>query len=333
MTDPLVEVVMPTVGRPSLGEALAPLVGRIPVVVVDDRRGDVAPLGLPDGVRVVRSGGWGPAAARNAGWRASRARWVAFLDDDVRPPEGWVAALHRDLARCTPDVGAMQGRLVVPLPTDRRPTDWERSTAGLESAVWATADLAYRRETLLQTGGFDERFPRAYREDADLGLRVTDAGWRIVRGSRHVEHPVRPARWTQSLRSQRGNADDVLMRALHGPDWRGRAHIPPGRRRWHLATTAALLLSLGGAVVGSRRNAVAGGGAWLALTADLVARRVAPGPPTPAEVAAMTATSLVLPLAAAGWWLTGWVRLPALLRQPGPVPADVAGEAAVRGSA
>ncbi|MGI8537150.1 MAG: glycosyltransferase family 2 protein [Mycobacteriales bacterium] len=332
MTEPLVEVVMPTVGRPSLTAALAPLLGRIPVVVVDDRPGTPGPLDLPDGVRVVRSGGRGPAAARNAGWHTSRATWVAFLDDDVRPPSTWVAALHRDLARCAPDVGGTQGRLVVPLPTDRRPTDWERSTAGLETAVWATADLAYRRQTLRQAGGFDGRFPRAYREDADLGLRVVAAGWRIARGTRQVEHPVRPADWTQSIRSQRGNADDVLMRALHGPRWRARAHVPPGRRRWHLATAASLLLSLGGAVVGSRRTALAGAAAWLALTADLVVRRVAPGPRTPAEVATMTATSAVLPLAAAAWWLTGWLRLPALLRQPGPVPDD-GGGTAVRNSA
>lgn len=332
MSDPLVEVVVPTVGRPSLYETLAPLVGRVPVVVVDDRPGTPAPLDLPGGVRVVRSGGRGPAAARNAGWRASRARWIAFLDDDVLPPDRWVTGLHRDLARCGPDVGGTQGRLVVPLPADRRPTDWERSTAGLETAVWATADLAYRRETLLRTGGFDERFPRAYREDADLGLRVEQAGWRIVRGTRQVEHPARPAPWTQSIRSQRGNADDVLMRALHGPHWRARAHVPAGRRRWHLATTAALMLSLAGSVRGSRCTAVVGASAWSALTADLVVRRVAPGPRTPHEVAAMTATSAVLPLAAVRWWLTGWLRLPALVRQAGPAPS-AAGGPAVRSSA
>lgn len=319
MTEPLVAVVMPTVGRASLAPALAPLVGRLPVVVVDDRPGSSAPLGVPAGVTVVRSGGRGPAAARNAGWRATGASWIAFLDDDVLPPRDWVEALHGDLARCTAEVGGSQGRLVVPLPAGRRPTDWERSTAGLESAVWATADLAYRRAALLQVGGFDERFPRAYREDADLGLRVEEAGWRIVRGDRHVHHPVRPARWTQSVRSQRGNADDVLMRAVHGRRWRARAHVPPGRRRWHLATTAALAVAAAGAARADKRTAVTAGLGWLALTADLTARRVAPGPRTPAEVVTMTATSVALPLAAVRWWLSGWVRLPALLRQRGPV--------------
>ena len=311
-----VEVVMPTVGRPSLHAALDPLLARVKVVVVDDRpAGD--DLDLPGEVRVIRSWGRGPAAARNAGWRATDAEWIAFLDDDVLPPQDWVEQLERDLAACGADVGATQGGIHVPLPADRRPTDWERSTAGLETAVWATADMAYRRAALEQVGGFDERFPRAYREDADLGLRVTSAGWRIVRGQRRVDHPVRPASWRQSIRSQRGNADDVLMRALHGPDWRTRAHVPAGRRPWHLATTVALLAAL------HPRTRSAGALAWTALTADFARRRIVPGPRTPREVAAMAVTSAAIPVAATGWWLAGWARLPALLRRgPGPVDGD-----------
>jgi hypothetical protein len=304
-----VEVVMPTVGRPSLHAALRPLLGRVPITVVDDRR--TGPdLELPAGVRVLRSWGRGPAAARNTGWRASEAAWIAFVDDDVLPPGDWVDQLHRDLAGCGPRVGATQGRIRVPLPPDRRPTDWERSTAGLESAVWPTADMTYRRAALEQVGGFDERFPRAYREDADLGLRVAEAGWRMVVGRRQVEHPVRPASWRQSIRSQRGNADDALMRAKHGPDWRERAHVPRGRRRWHLTTTAALLAA---AHPATRRPALL---AWAALTADLARRRIAPGPRTAQEVATMAVTSAAIPLAATWWWLLGWLRLPRLLRTP-----------------
>jgi hypothetical protein len=302
---------MPTVGRPSLSAALTPLLGRVKVVVVDDRPAG-ADLDLPDGVRVLRSWGGGPATARNAGWLATDAAWVAFLDDDVVPPADWVDRLERDLAACDADVGACQGRVRVPLPADRPPTDWERSTAGLETAVWATADMAYRRTALEDVGGFDERFPRAYREDADLGLRVVQAGWRIERGTRTVDHPVRPTSWRQSIRSQRGNADDVLMRALHGCDWRTRAAVPAGRRPWHLATTAALLATA------HPRTRVAGGLMWGALTSDLARRRIAPGPRTPAEVATMAITSAVLPVAATWWWLVGWARLPGHLRRGRP---------------
>jgi GT2 family glycosyltransferase len=77
-------------------------------------------------------------------------------------------------------VAATQGRVQVPLPTARRPTDWERSTAGLVTAPWITADMTYRRSALSAVGGFDERFPRAFREDSDLALRVQAAGGRLV---------------------------------------------------------------------------------------------------------------------------------------------------------
>src|SRR5918994_206231 len=61
-------------------------------------------------------------------------------------------------------------------------------------------------------------------------LRVVGTGARLVRGRRWITHPVRPVdRWV-SVRVQAGNADDVLMRRLHGPDWRGRPGAPPPRR-------------------------------------------------------------------------------------------------------
>ncbi|HET9691283.1 MAG TPA: HAD-IIIA family hydrolase [Acidimicrobiales bacterium] len=297
-------VVVPTVGRPSLAATLAPLGSACPapceVIVVDDRPQPAAPLAVPAFATVVTSGGRGPAAARNVGWRAATAPWVAFLDDDVVPPGDWCAALAADLADAealSPDglVAASQGCIHVPLPADRRPTDWERCTAGLEQACWATADMAYRRDVLAEVGGFDERFPRAFREDADLGLRTTDAGYLIVRGARIVDHPVRPADWRASLRGQRGNADDVLMGALHGHGWRTRAGAEPGRNAAHRATIAAGLAALGLAAGGRHRAAAAAAAAWAAATVRFAAARIAPGPRTPAEVATMVVTSAAIP--------------------------------------
>ncbi len=310
------DIVVPTVGRPCLGVLLDALAAEgvdADVILVDDRRRATTPLipnGAPAGlpVEVLRGRGQGPAAARNLGWRAARREWVAFLDDDVVPEPGWAASLADDLAACPPDVAATQGGLVVPLPPDRRPTDWERNVAGLERARWATADMAYRRRMLEAVGGFDERFPRAYREDADLGLRVLDAGGRIVTGQRWISHPVRPAPWHVSVGKQAGNADDALMDALHGPDWRRRAGAPPGRRRRHLAVVGAAGTSVAAALVQRRALALAAGVAWGVGTAELAWRRIAPGPRTPGEVAAMVATSVALPFAASGHWLAGRLR-------------------------
>jgi histidinol-phosphate phosphatase family protein len=314
---PLFDVVVPTAGRPSLQEligALASAAGPRPgrIIVVDDRRQPDAPLPLgpkPNELLVLRSDGRGPAAARNAGWRHSSAQWVAFLDDDVIPGTSWFAQLGADLDALPADVAGSQGRVEVPLPGSRQPTDWARNVKGLESAQWATADIAYRRTVLALLGGFDERFPRAYREDADLGLRVVGSGYRIVRGERRTVHLVRPAdRWI-SLRLQAGNADDVLMTKLHGRRWRELAGAPQGRRRWHLMTAGMGCLAIAAAATGRKRMALAAAAGWGLLTSELAWSRISPGPRDRREVATMIATSVALPAVATWHYLKGLARV------------------------
>jgi glycosyltransferase involved in cell wall biosynthesis len=332
---PRYDVVVPTLGRRSLRDLIAALAtgpGPLPgqVVLVDDRpepvrelrpllagpetlwTGDpvleTVPPSLAGRIVVVAGPAAGPAAARNHGWRSTTAPWVAFLDDDVVPSGDWRARLAEDIAAAPADLAGSQGQVRVPVPAGRRPTDWERNLEGLERARWATADLAYRRTALASVGGFDERFPRAYREDADLGLRLTRAGWRIEPGRRRTSHPVRPADALVSVRLQAGNADDVLAFALHGRGWREAAGVPAGRRPRHLAITAAGVTGVAGLLLRRRRLAAAGLGSWLAGTAELAWARIAPGPRTPAEVATMVGTSTLLPAAASLHWLGGIVR-------------------------
>ncbi|RCG30256.1 glycosyltransferase [Sphaerisporangium album] len=335
----MITVVIPTIGRRSLRRLLAALGPDVDTIVVDDRPRFCPSLAVPPHVRVLRTGGRGPAAARNAGWRAASTQWVAFLDDDVLPPPGWTDALLADLCGLAEDVAGSQGRLTVPLPAERRPTDAERNTAALMDAGWATADMAYRRDALEAVGGFDERFPRAYREDADLALRLLKAGYGLVKGKRTTEHPVRDDGFWTSVRAQRGNADDALMRRLHGPGWRTAIGGAPGRLALHALTSALGLAACALFVVGSGRGrehtrpgragtagsrvrgahgaasgvagrapAAAAGLGWLVLTTDFVWARVAPGPRTPAEVLRMAVTSVVIPPVACVHRLRGELR-------------------------
>ncbi|MFJ7230840.1 glycosyltransferase [Streptomyces tendae] len=314
-------VVVPTLVRDTLADCLAALVaahGPDPdeIVLVDDRPEPDADPGalehaltvlgdLRERTVVLRSGGRGPAAARNTGARAVTSPWTAFLDDDVQVGPHWCDQLIHDLAEAAPDTGAVQGVIAVPLPGERRPTDWERGTAGLAQARWITADMAYRTDVLKQAGGFDERFTRAFREDADLALRVLDAGWRIRRGRRTTRHPVRPAaRWV-SLKQQRGNADDALMRRLHGPDWWAKAVAPRGRIRRHAAITAAGTAALVLAAAGRPRAAAVAGAGWAAGTAEFAWARIAPGPRTRHEITTMLVTSALIPPAATWHRLSG----------------------------
>jgi hypothetical protein len=331
-----VTIVVPTVGRPSLAHLLGVLAAQPPiavtsaarppveVLVVDDRIERGTELAVPAWVTVLPGAGRGPAAARNTGWRAARHEWIAFLDDDVVPDPDWLAGLAADLTGTPDHVGGVQGVLRVPLPADRRPTDWERVTAGLADGAWLTADMAYRRVALERAGGFDERLPRAFREDAELAHRVRRAGWSLRRGARRTTHPVRTEdRWV-SVRSQRGNADDALLRRLYGPRWRTLLDVPAGRRHRHGAITAAGLASLGATLAalatgrrGWRTTALLAAVAWAAGTAEFAAARIVPGPRDRREVTTLLATSVVIPPFAVADWLRGWWRW----RGARPVPA------------
>ncbi|MBV9648471.1 MAG: glycosyltransferase, partial [Candidatus Eremiobacteraeota bacterium] len=295
------DIVVPTIGRPSLRELLAALAqgeGPLPesLIVVDDRRDAREPLdlgGLAPAIsarlRIVPSGKHathGPAAARNRGWRAGDAPWISFLDDDVVPSATWLRDLREDLGACEPRCAGSAGNVRVPLPSGRMPTDYERNVHGLEEARYITADCAYRRSALQATGGFDERFRRAYREDADLALHVLASGATIARGRRLVMHPVREADPWISVRLQAGNADDALMARLHGPDWRKRAGATRGRFCDHAITVAFAAFALASAA------------AWLWKTAAFAFARIAAGPRTFREIATMLITSVAIPFAA-----------------------------------
>ncbi|MBM2621468.1 glycosyltransferase [Actinoplanes sp. LDG1-06] len=303
-----ITVVVPTLGRLSLLDLLArvPAGPGLEVLVVDDRPDQARPLPVPDGVRVIAGRAHGPAAARNDGWRVAGNEWVAFLDDDVVPDRDWAGQLAADLAGAGDDVGGVQGVVRVPRPEGRRPTDWERVTAGLAEGAWITADMAYRRAALERCGGFDERLPRAFREDAELAFRVRKQGWKLTHGRRRITHPVRPESPWVSVRTQRGNADDALLRRLYGRRWRELLDIPPGRRPRHVAVTAAGLTALALAACRRPVPAAAAGLVWAAGTAEFAAARIGPGPRDAREVATMLATSAVIPPVATWHWLRGW---------------------------
>lgn len=313
-----VSVVVPTTGRARLARVLddvcAPGAVVREVIVVDDRPAPDTPLpgvrprDQAPPVRVLRTGGRGPAAARNAGWRAAAPGWVAFVDDDVEPGPDWADGLAADLARACSAVGAVQARISVPLPEHRRPTDAERNTAGLATARWITADMAYRTAALAAVGGFDAGFPRAYREDADLALRVLAAGYRITVGDRVTTHPARAGGPLASVRAQAGNADNARMRRKHGPGWRDATAAGPGMLGTHLLTTAAAALAVVAGATGFRRTARTAAGVWAGSTAAFAARRIRPGPRTPAEVATMLLTSMLIPAVACGRRIAGELR-------------------------
>lgn len=312
----LATIVIPTIGRESLGVLLRSLSGFDgDVYVVDDRpnRGPLALQGNVPRLTVLLGRARGPAHARNVGWRHARTPWVVFLDDDVEPASDWLADLESDLAVAQTvsvergRVDGVQGRIRVPHGPGPQ-SDGEWTTRSLENARWITADMAYRREALARCGGFDERFTRAFREDADLAIRVRAAGGTLMEGRRMSLHPSRREPWWACLGHQRGNADDMLMRRLHGPEWRRAASASRGLRRYHLATSLALGTLVTAGSFRRRRLAMSSGAVGAALIGAIAARRIQDSGVRGGEIAKVAATTPLLPILATAWTAWGAVK-------------------------
>ena len=240
----------------------------------------------------------GPAAARNAGWRAAEGPFIAFTDDDCLPQPGWLAAGFEALSG---GADAAWGRLEMPLPP--RPTDYQRDAAGLAAAVFVTANCFCRRAALEKVGGFDERFTAAWREDSDLYFSLLERNCRIVHTSEaRVTHPIRPARWGVSLWQQRKTAFDALLYKKHPRLYR--RHIAPFPRDYYLVV-GSLALAAVGAVAGRPWLVFNGLAVWGLMTGRFFARRMRGNSWAPAHVAEMLITSLLIPPLSVFWRLQG----------------------------
>jgi GT2 family glycosyltransferase len=312
-------VVVPTYRRPALlARCLAALVGQslrsddYEIVVADDAadeatRRQVEELAGHAGVAiryVPVTGRHGPAAARNAGWRAARGPVIAFTDDDTVPDPGWlaagIAALESD-----PGLAAVTGRTVVPLP--EAPTDYERNESGLQNSEFLTANCFCRREALEALGGFDERFRAAWREDSDLHFALLRQGRRIARvADAVVAHPVRPALWGVSLKQQRKVQYDALLYKKHPELYRERIRARPPWR--YYVTVLALLLGIAALLLGYVVAGAVALLAWAALTLEFCSRRLRGNARTVRHIAEMAVTSALIPPLSIFWRLYGAVR-------------------------
>ncbi len=181
MSGPSVAVVLPVRdGADLLPDCLAAVLPQAralgaEVVVVDDASADgSAAVAERAGARVLRlDAPSGPYAARNAGWRSTGARLVAFTDVRCRPRPGWLQALvDADAVLAGGDVHAVAGRDAATRYVARQqPLSVAHSAAHPVLPYAATANLAVRRDALEAVGGF-----REVRSGGDL-----DLCWRVQR--------------------------------------------------------------------------------------------------------------------------------------------------------
>jgi glycosyltransferase involved in cell wall biosynthesis len=192
---PAVSVVVPTRNRARyLRTSLASLLRQtvdepFEVIVADDASTDETPrLAAELGVLLVRHDSpEGPNAARNTGIRAASGDLIAFVDDDVAAPDGWLAALLEGARRHTGAEafgGPIRARFEGPTPRSCGREEPPITTLDLGGEdrevefVWG-ANMAVRRSALERVGEFDPALPH-FGEEEEWLTRLREAGGRVV---------------------------------------------------------------------------------------------------------------------------------------------------------
>ena len=246
---PAVSVVCATYRRPeALERMLAALAKQdtdepFEVIVSDDGSGDLQQTreviaASPLDIRLLEHPvNRGPAAARNAGWRAARAGVLAFTDDDCQPTTGWLRVGLESVRRG----GVLVVGRVVPDPAQReREGPWSRSLSVGDARFMQTANTFYAKADVEAVGGFDEVF-RNGGEDTDLGLRVLALGRDAVfEPDALVLHDVHVSTPRQLARSSATRWTDLPLVLRRHPQMRALTHRRLFWKRSHPATVLAL---------------------------------------------------------------------------------------------
>ena len=282
-----VTVVVPVKDRPAGLDRLLtalradPATADLPVVVVDD--GSAEPVTAP-GARVLRHDvARGPAAARNAGLRAVRTPFVAFLDSDCVPVPGWLQRLRPHLD--DPLLAAVAPRIVAEGGGRSWFAAYEAAVSALDmgsqpapvrpgSAVSYVPSAALLARRAALGDGFDETMQVA--EDVDLVWRLAAAGWRVrydPAAEVAHEHPRTTAEWLHRRAFYGTGA--ALLAARHGGAVAPLVISPETALAWALALS------------GRRWARTAAAGVLAVTTARLARRLAAPGQRPPAGLAAL----------------------------------------------
>lgn len=193
----LISIVIPTYNRRDsvvhcveslCHQTLSPELFEISVVIDGSTDGTVeslSALSVPCASQYIEQKNLGQAAARNAGIRAAKGKYILLVDDDFLCDSH---LLEEHLVKHTaPDVvvvgPVLRDRYDHSLPAlaiDReiRPY-YDGLGSGLHPLTWLPPNSSLPRAAMLSAGGYDETFSSA-REDTELGLRLAEQGMRVA---------------------------------------------------------------------------------------------------------------------------------------------------------
>ncbi|MGH7502666.1 MAG: glycosyltransferase family 2 protein [Longimicrobiales bacterium] len=244
----LFSVIIPTHDRPAgLARCLDALIAQefdratFEIVVVDDggKRGPREIIAARDSlvaITLLTQANAGPAAARNAGARVARGRFLAFTDDDCAPSPGWLSVLARVFEK-SPE--SMFGGLTRNCVDRNAYADVSQALVSYlyeyynddgDVRFLTSNNMAMPADRFRALGGFSARFPRAAAEDRDLCERWLRAGHLMSYAPDAIvdHHHTLTLRsfWRQHFNYGRGAHGFHVARATRGY---GRLRIEPLR--------------------------------------------------------------------------------------------------------
>jgi GT2 family glycosyltransferase len=252
---PAMSVVVATRNRPELlRDALACLNAALRradrVIVVDSASTDegVQRVAREMGARTLRCEEPGACRARNIGVEAADTELVAFMDDDCLPDVRWLEEMSRAFSS-SPTTQFLTGRILpenavstraqlgISLHTSETPTTFGQGDD--PTVIGHGANMAWRREAIVNIGGFDELMgpgaPLRAAEDHDLFWRALRSG---LTGSYVPAAMVRHRQWRDRRRQLLAyysygvgtGAFEAKRSALDRPHLRGHGRVEVGSR-------------------------------------------------------------------------------------------------------
>ncbi len=278
--EPLISVVLCTRNRAELfDKAMASVVAQdfpksaYEIIVVDNgssdhTRGVAHRYEAEANVRYLLEERVGLCVARNTGWRAASAAYVALFDDDAVARPGWLAAIADAFARYAGDVGVIGGR-VEPIWLAPRPDwladelagaltiiDWgpeEKEIPDLRREWLVGANMACPKAVIAEVGGFHPWLDRVGNNllssgDVHLEMEIVRRGYRCVYvPAMAIAHLAPPSRLTQAWFAKRfywQGMSDAVMEIIGSAPSRRRRLALAARRLTHLGCSPQKLRAL-----------------------------------------------------------------------------------------
>jgi cellulose synthase/poly-beta-1,6-N-acetylglucosamine synthase-like glycosyltransferase len=176
------------------------------VIVVDDGSTDkTAALAHRFGANCINQPNRGPAAARNNGVRVAKGDIILFTDADCLPDWDWIRQMTLPFQnKQTVGVKGTYRTRQTELAARFAQAEFEdrydllKKVAAIDMVD--TYSASFRREVLITIGLFDESFPVANNEDAELSYRLCAAGYLLEFNPRALVYHLHPNSFAKYFR-------------------------------------------------------------------------------------------------------------------------------------